>query len=255
MKRCPRCSQVYTDDLSFCLSDGTSLLAIDDGPDESTVIRPRSGKSEGGTGLWFKVLAAAFALFLGFVILAAIAIWIFWRPGPIFVPGNGNYPSTPTPTPARTPTPVPTATRRSGIVDTESEKLEQERKRLEDERHTESEKLDQERKRLEDERRRLEDEKRKEPPVFKDPGVTRITFRRGSIGETVGGTVGRQRDFVLRTVAGQYLSATVRSPGGCVTFADGGSSTGYPTRSADSHLSLRNNCGEPAKFTLSVTVR
>ena len=94
-----------------------------------------------------------------------------------------------------------------------------------------------------------------EPPRFNDPGTTRISFRRGSIGETVSGTIGRQRSFVLRTLAGQYLSASVRSTDGCVTFTDGGSTTGYPTGLGDSYLYLRNNCAGAVRFRLFVTVR
>ncbi len=251
MKRCPRCSQIYTDDLSFCLSDGTPLIALLEEPEQATVVgsgrQKHAAQSTASSGLWLKLLAGLAVLVFGFIALGGIALWVFWPRDIVVVPGNGNISnvSTPTPIPTSTrtptPTPVPTATR-DDTIDTEREKL------------------DQERKRLEEERRRLEEEKRKppvtpEPPRFNDPGTTRIAFRRGSVGETVSGTVGRQRSYVLRTMAGQYLSASVRSPGGCVTFSDGGSSTGYSTRSADSFLYLRNNCGEPSRFSMSVTVR
>lgn len=248
MKRCPQCNHVYTDDMSFCLSDGRPLVALLDEQDEATVVRP--GRKEAAaapatrSGLWLKFLIAGVVLFLGFVVLAGIAAWVLWPRDVVVVQGNGNNSNILTPTPARTPTRTvdPNSNDQSNL-------------------RSQQEELDRERKRLEDERRRLDEERRKPtntpapPPRFDDPGTSRISFRRGSVGETVSGTVGRQRSYVLRTMAGQYLSASVRSPGGCVTFADGGSSTGYPTRSGDSYLYVRNNCGEPARFSLSVTVR
>lgn len=253
MKRCPQCSHVYTDDLSFCLSDGTPLVALLDEPDEATVLRSGrrdvSVQAQASSTLWLKILAACVVLFFGFLLLGGVAVWIFWPREIVVVPGNGNGSNsntvtpTPIPTATRTPAPTPAATPVGGIVDTEREQLEQERRRLEDER------------------RRLEEEKRRPPatpgppPRFNDPGTTRIAFRRGSTGETVSGTVGRQRSFVLWTLNGQYLSASVRSSGGCVSFTDGGSSTGFSTRSGDTRLYIRNNCGEPSQFSLSVSVR
>jgi hypothetical protein len=247
MKRCPKCSHVYADDMSFCLSDGTPLVALLDDPDEPTVVRPLRKEAvtqpAAASGLWLKILAAVVVLFFGLIVVAGVAAWILWPRDVVVVPnGNNSNVLTPTPTPIRTLTPVPTATG-SGIVDTEREKLEQERTRLEEER------------------RRLEEEKRRPPatpdppPRVNDPGTARISFRRGGIGETVSGLIGRQRSYVLRTLNGQYLSASVHSTDGCVTFTDGGSSTGYPTRSGDSFLHLRNNCSEPVRFRMSVTVK
>jgi hypothetical protein len=250
MKRCPQCNHVYTDDMMFCLSDGTPLVALLDEPDEATVVRP--GRKEtvqpaGSTGLWLKILAACVALFFGFIVLAGIAAWIFWPRGGVVIPGNENNSRIPTPTPTRTLTPTPTRTIDIGSNNNQTNLRSQQ------------EEIERERKRLEDERRRLEEEKRKASPTpappFNDLGTTRITFRRGGVSETVSGTVVRQRTFVLRTLSGQNLAASVRSPGDCVTFSSGSSFTGYQTRLGDSYLFLRNNCSEPARFSLSVTVR
>ncbi|MGD9560749.1 MAG: hypothetical protein AB7F88_01035 [Pyrinomonadaceae bacterium] len=239
--------------MSFCLSDGTPLVALLDEPDEATVVRSgrshKAAETAAGTGIGLKVLAAAIVLLLGFMVLGGVTLWIFWPRDGVVVTGNGtpnNNSKTPTPTATRTAEPSPTQT---------VEKDDQANIR------SQQEELERERKRLEDERRRLEEEKRNPPdtpappPTFNDPGTTRIKFRRGRVGETVSGTVGRQRSFALRTLAGQYLSSTVRSPGGCVTFTDGGSSTGYPTRTGDSFLTIRNNCDTPSRFSLSVSVR
>lgn len=256
MKRCPQCNHVYTDDLSFCLSDGTPLLALLEDQDQATVVRSANrgaAAATSGGGLWLKVLAVLAVLFFGFVVLAGIAAWVFWprSTDTNTNTGNNSNRASPTPTLSPTSTPVPSPTRTIAVnTDSNADDL----KRQQDE-------LDRERKRLEDERRRLEEEKQKPPatprppPRFNDPGTTRITFRRGSVGATTTGTVGRQRSFVLRTLNGQYLSASVNSPGGCVTFSGGGSSTGFATRQGDSFLYLRNNCSDPARFSLSVTVR
>jgi hypothetical protein len=257
MKRCPRCSQVYADDMSFCLSDGTPLVDLQADP-EATVVSPRANETDQPTfvrshadletvvrpapktAIWPKVLLAGIVLLFGALGVGGIALWLFWpREVVVVVQNNAN---TPVQTPI-TASPSPTRTISNNASDPNL-------KREQDE-------LDRERKRLEDERRRLDEEKRRvdTPPRFNDPGTTRVAFRRGSTGETVSGTVGRQRSFVLRTMAGQYLSASVRSSDGCVTFTDGSSSAGYSTRSADSYLNIRNNCDEPSKFVLSVTVR
>ncbi|MGD9588853.1 MAG: hypothetical protein AB7Q37_02695 [Pyrinomonadaceae bacterium] len=255
MKRCPQCNHVYTDDLSFCLSDGTPLIALLEDRDPETVVRStdRSQSPEpSGGALWLKVLAGLLVLFFGFIAVVGILAWVFWPRDIVIGPGNNNASniSSPTPTPPATfsPTPVPTRT-----VDNNANEISNIR--------SQQEELERERKRLADERRRLEEEKNKPPatpkppPRFNDPGTTRLTFRRGSVGTTTSGTIGRQRGFVLRTLAGQYLSASVSSAGGCVTFNGGGTSTGYTTRQGDSYLYLRNNCSDPARFTLSVTVR
>lgn len=249
MKRCPHCSHIYDDDMSFCLSDGTPLVALLDEPDEPTVVRAEkkpAAAASSNTGLLLKILAVGAILFFGLVVLAGVTAWIFWPRDITAVPGNGNNANLTTPAPARTPTPTPT---RTVAANNNQSNLK-----------AQQEELDRERKRLEDERRRLEEDKRQppatpDPPRFNDPGTTRVSFRRGSVGETVSGTVGRQRGFVLRTLSGQNLSASVRSPGGCVTFADGGSGTSFSTRSGDTYLYLRNNCGEPSRFALSITVR
>ncbi len=41
MKRCPTCNKTFTDqNLSFCIDDGTPLLAVAEGADETTVVSP-----------------------------------------------------------------------------------------------------------------------------------------------------------------------------------------------------------------------
>jgi hypothetical protein len=45
MKRCPTCNKTFTDqNLSFCIEDGTPLVAIADGADEATVVSPHPPK-------------------------------------------------------------------------------------------------------------------------------------------------------------------------------------------------------------------
>ena len=46
MKRCPTCSKTFTDqNLSFCIDDGTPLVAVPDAADETTVVSPTTEKS------------------------------------------------------------------------------------------------------------------------------------------------------------------------------------------------------------------
>ncbi len=47
MKRCPTCNKTFTDqNLSFCIEDGTPLLAVADGADETTVVSPHPPKTD-----------------------------------------------------------------------------------------------------------------------------------------------------------------------------------------------------------------
>jgi hypothetical protein len=239
MKHCPRCGHAYTDDLLYCLADGTPLVA----DEEATVVRkvpPPPAPPTGVSPVFLYLFLGVLALFI-ISAAAGVAVWMLW-PGPDVVPprndnGSGNIVA-PTVTPTPAPSPSPSATPAPPANNNDD--------------------LERERRRLAEERRRLEEERRKAsetPEPFNDPGTMRIKFRRGSIGESVSGTVGRRRSFVLRTLDGQYLSASVGSEGNCVTFSGGGTTTGYATRSADSYLHIQNNCDRPSRFSLSVTVR
>jgi hypothetical protein len=45
MKRCPTCNKTFTDqNLSFCIEDGTPLVAVTDAADETTIVSPSAGK-------------------------------------------------------------------------------------------------------------------------------------------------------------------------------------------------------------------
>ena len=263
MKRCPRCSQVYSDEMAFCLADGTPLAPGSDEPEEPTVVRssrstsPTPAVAGPGFGSIIKYLAAGVLLLIILLVLGAAFLWIFWpRDRTIIAANNISTTNSDAVTPTRTPISTPTSTpfvpvRETPIRDDRKNDLE-----------TQQAELERERQRLAEERRRLEEQKqnslgttRTVPPSFVDPGTTRITFRRGSVGETVSGTIGNSRSFVLRTLGGQYLSATVRSAGGCVVFSGGGANTGFVTGSGDSYLYLRNTCGSPARFSLTVVVR
>ena len=49
MKRCPTCNKTFTEEhLSFCVEDGTPLIAIDATDDEATVVRSSPAASETG---------------------------------------------------------------------------------------------------------------------------------------------------------------------------------------------------------------
>jgi cytoskeletal protein RodZ len=92
-------------------------------------------------------------------------------------------------------------------------------------------------------------------PAAADPPTARITFHRGSVEETISGSVVKRRGYVLRTLSGQSLSADLHSAGDCVVFSNGSSSESYITSQGDSSLAIINNCGSPASFTLTVSVR
>jgi hypothetical protein len=92
-------------------------------------------------------------------------------------------------------------------------------------------------------------------PTSTDPPTTRITFHRGSVQETMAGNVIKKRVYVLRTLSGQFLYASVTSTGGCVLFSNGAAGVSYETNSGDSQLVIVNKCPSPASYKLTVSVQ
>ena len=107
------------------------------------------------------------------------------------------------------------------------------------------------------------DTKRDAPNVVVNPVPTsepqidppaRISFQRGSTGETISGSLARGRNYVLRAKAGQQLSATVSSANNCIVFSTGTTTVNFTTVKGDNSLSLVNNCGAQSTFSLSVSI-
>ena len=118
--------------------------------------------------------------------------------------------------------------------------------------------LEKERQRLANERKTLQDQTKnsnKPPSSPHDEPTTRINFHRGSLQETVSGSVYVGRSYLLRTRPGQYLSAIVTSANDCVVFGNGATSAGYTTKAGDSSLTILNKCGNPIDFSLTVSIR
>ena len=154
-----------------------------------------------------------------------------------------------TPTPTREITPTPNR---------EKEELDKQKAELKEKQDS----LEKEKQRMEEERKKLEEKKNNPPSTPEKPTVNsyppqptaRINFSRGSVSQTVAGSVGSERSFVLAARSGQYLSASV-SGGGCVTFRGGSSSAGFTTSSGDNRLTLVNNCNTESSFSLTVAIR
>lgn len=248
MKRCPRCGQIYTDDLTYCLQDGAALRPDQPEIEEPTIVRPHAAmrpERRPNSVLKYVIVGAA-ALFVLGLVGAAGAYIILSRLGTGSSPiENVNVTPQPTVTPEVTPsikvTASPTPDPLDSSLNDEMEQLERELNRLEEEL------------RKSEEQNRTEGEK--DAPAIADADTSRIEFRRGSVGETVAGRVRNSRSFVLRTLAGQTLFASVRSQGDCVVFADGSADIRFATRQGDSRLDLRNNCGGAKRFRMFVTVR
>jgi hypothetical protein len=88
-----------------------------------------------------------------------------------------------------------------------------------------------------------------------DPATGRINFSKGADSKVFRGMVSDKRSYVLRTMSGQQLSATVSSPNHCVTFEGGSGSVSFTTPSGDVGLTVFNECDDPSAFTLTVKVR
>lgn len=243
MKRCPKCNQVYADDLSFCLTDGASLLATSDS-EPTLVLSPPSftpsaislpsqpqHPSRQGVSPMFAYLAIGL---LALVVGGALVLWL---------KSDSNT--------------SPIA--KNEVTNTSSNKeqdlLSQQKANLQAEQVL----LEKERQRLADERKKLEAQKTKpvETATYTaaDQSTARINFHRGSAQETISGVVATERSYVLRAKSGQYLSASVNSGNGCVVFSGGSASTSYTTTKGDNRLSLVNTCGGQASFSLTVYIR
>jgi hypothetical protein len=114
--------------------------------------------------------------------------------------------------------------------------------------------LNRERQRLEDERKKLESQKTKPAETTSVDSAARISFRRGSVEETISGVVARSKSYVLKAKAGQSLSATVTS-NGCVVFNTASNSMTFITANGDNWITVVNNCGAQAPFNLTVYIR
>jgi cytoskeletal protein RodZ len=270
MKRCSICRKIYPDETMYCLDDGNPLAVVFEIAEEPTIVKndwqippamPSTKQSGNSTILY--VLAGIFGLL---VLLggAGVAAVMFMMPRN----DSSNHTSvtakketgSPFSNTAETKTkneaaPTPTS-------DPEKERIEKEKADLKKEQDS----LEKERKRLEDERKKLEEKKKTSADEIKTTTTTtatrpppqpttRIKFSRGSASQTVSGRIGSERSFVLEARSGQYLSASVGSGGGCVTFRGGGASTGFTTSSGDNRITLVNNCSSESSFTLTVAIR
>ena len=225
MKSCPQCGRSFPDEYSFCLSDGTTLISdpvrVDE---EATVLRPKSRDRIKTSTILLFILAVILTLTLG----ATIGVlYVFWpRQQTAQQSEVANASPVPTLTPRQsTPTPERTIEpKRTPVQSTENTP-------------TQPSPPDD------------------DPALPVDPGVTRISFRPGRVGETVSGSVTKNRTYVLYAKSGQNLIATVRSNSGCVTFDGGSPRITYPTKEGNNALTLVNNCGDPKPFRLTVRIR
>ena len=247
MKRCPQCQQTFLDENLYCLSDGTPLVPIFDAPEEATVIRPlpfiqqSPQTARQGVSPMFAYLSIAL---LALVVGGAA---IFW------VKSNSNVsPNT------KNEVVFANSNTTESSPNKDQNLLSQQKANLQNEQES----FEKEKQKLADERKKLEAQKNKsnEPLTYNQTSsqnypTARIKFRRGSVEETISGNIGSERSFVLYTLSGQYLSASVSSGNGCVVFANGSTSTSYTTSRGDSYLRLKNNCGGSASFNLTVYIR
>ncbi len=245
MKRCPQCQQIFSDENFFCLSDGTPLNF--DAPEETTVIRPSPFVQQSVQPVRQGVSPMFAYLAFGLLVLLVGGAVIFW------VKSDSNVSPT-----ARNETPNTFSNSTEPKSNKEQNRLNEQKANLQDEQAS----LEKEKQKLADERKKLETQKNKsnEPTSFNQTSsytqpTARIKFRRGSVEETISGNIGPERSFVLYTLSGQSLSASVSSGNGCVVFTNSSNSLSYTTRKGDSYLRLKNNCGGGASFSLTVYVR
>jgi hypothetical protein len=220
---------MYSDDsLNYCLTDRAPLIPATISEEVPTVIRDYSAapetkviKVERGVSPIFKYLAVGLGILLLLLTGAGLAAWSLW---------NSRSEQTEQTSNAATPM-SGTAPSRNTVKDLD---------RVETPTPAKTPAAS--------------------PTVPKDTpksdqGTARITFKKGSVSQSLSGTVVHTRSFVLRTMAGQSLTATINSAGGCVQFEAGGDSVRFSTPNGDVSLDLRNTCEDPAAFSMNVTVR
>ena len=250
MKTCPTCHRTYSDDtLAFCLDDGSPLSSYDSGatriipagrvvPDATMAsISPQPQQPRGQT---FSSTAITtndrktnpllYVIIALLVLIAGgglVALLIFGR----------------------------SSSMKSNVENVAANNQPDSVRQKQDLENQQAE-LDRERQRLEDERKKLESQKTK-PVETTAPSVdstARISFRRGSVEETISGVVARSKSYVLKAKAGQNLSATVTS-NGCVVFNTTSSSMNFVTANGDNWITVVNNCGAQTPFNLTVYIR
>lgn len=248
MKKCPQCQQTFGDDTVFCLNDGNALTLVYQETEAATVIKSSNNSAapppNGVSPVFMYAAFGLLALFVGGAIIAALLF-----ASNAFAPANritetninANQPQNSV---------VVVANQNSNKKDERADDLQAGRDALE----REKQKLAAERKRLETEKKPVVDSVKTVTPA-RDAGTTRVNFGRGRLSETISGNIVAARRFVLRAKAGQQISASVGSPGGCVSFA--GSATSYvsTTGAGDNFISLTNTCGAGSTFNLTVTIQ
>ena len=248
MKQCPQCRQTFSDETYFCLSDGTPLPEGDEAPEEITVIksvgptvRTSASQEQKGTSrilVWVAGGLVLLILVLGVIGVAIITIRRNWKNE---IPNNSSNSNV-------------------SNRDEVSNRINKEKSNLQEQQ----DQIEKEKRRLAEERKKLNEDKNKtaETPLPSPTRTTsypaqptaRIKFGRGRVAESVSGKIYTQRSYVLEARSGQYLSATITG-GGCVTFSNGATSLGYVTGSGDNRITLVNNCGTEAGFSLTVSIK
>jgi hypothetical protein len=234
MKRCPTCGQQYTDDLDYCLNDGTPLIragvVISYEPETATVVAQRAvpPPAVAKRSLPFYVWLLPI---LG-VVLGAMAM------GGLFLvsrlskkdgantavltntsrtPSGANNTASPTVSPSASASPTPTASPKATPQPTSTP----------------------------------------DTPALKSyPATTRLKFARGSVSTGFSGDLNPNgsRSLVLACMYGQRLSASVSSAGNCVSFSGGGTSYSTFTSGGDNYLRLSNRCTTVTNFRVSITI-
>ncbi len=252
MKACPSCHRTYPDDtLAFCLDDGSPLSVSYDSeatrvipanriPPSATVAsipvppqqpRGQTFSSQGISNIGRRTNPLLYVIIALLVLIAGgglVALLLFGRSS------NTNNQVA------------------NVAANNQPDSVRQQKQDLQNQQAD----LDRERQRVEDERKKLESEKTK-PVETTAPSVdspARISFRRGSVQETISGVVARSKSYVLKAKGGQYLSASVTS-NGCVVFNTGSASMNYVTASGDNWITVVNNCGGRAPFNVTVDIR
>jgi hypothetical protein len=260
MKQCPACQAQYADEtLSFCLQDGTPLVAGSLGDTPTVVLGETEtfvarGPNQRGSHAWqpsevtrvqgferpapksgsktaIAIVLTAAGMLLLFGVIGVAALLYMNSGGSVVTNANTNINRPPTNlnanlfdsnAPAATPvrpSPTPVASPKASPKPTVEE-----------------------------------------PPPPRElaryPSTTRLRFARGAFTTSFSGDLnpGDQRSLVLACRPGQSLSASLSGGGSCVSIRGGGSTYRTTTSWGDNYVTITNRCSEVARFSISITV-
>jgi len=262
IRRCPQCQQTYSDEIFYCLSDGTPLDVVFNATEQVTVVKneeatvirqspfvqsPPQAEQRGISRIFAYLAFGLLVLVVAGLLAGGVIVWQLKSKPDVSSTGNSNTANKSNAANISSNYIEPTPNKEQNSISQQKANLQDQQSQLEKEKQ----KLAEDRKKLEAKK----DNPPEKPYTPVSQPTARINFQRGSMQSKTSGTVASERSYVLRARSGQYLSASVSSGNGCVVFNNGSTSISYTTSNGDNRISVTNKCGGQSSFSLTVSIR